>query len=99
MAASVNSYFVPGYGISRTVIQHEIRYYCGSDAIVRRYTHEGRDGFLVTTSGPPLTQAQIEDIKNASRDYEERQAGRGRDGAGLFVNRPIPVGQQVRRSS
>lgn len=42
MAASVNSYFVPGYGISRTVIQHEIRFYCGSDAIVRRYTHEVR---------------------------------------------------------
>jgi len=73
MTGMLNSYFVPGYGISRAVIQTEIRYFCGPDAIVRPYTHqvrapelpifhinahllEGRDGFLVTTAGPPLTQ-------------------------------------------
>ncbi len=39
MAAS-NSYFVPGYGISRAVIQNEIRYHCGPDAIVRPYTFQ-----------------------------------------------------------
>lgn len=72
MAGELNSYFLPGYGISRAVIQSEIRYHCGPDAIVRPYTHQvckfgnskysvtdaaqGRDGFLVTTAGPPLTQ-------------------------------------------
>ncbi|CBY01372.1 predicted protein [Plenodomus lingam JN3] len=35
-----NSYFVPGYGISRAVIQNEIRYHCGPDAIVRPYTFQ-----------------------------------------------------------
>ncbi|KAF2841864.1 hypothetical protein M501DRAFT_927619 [Patellaria atrata CBS 101060] len=90
--AAQQSYFVPGYGISRAVIQSDIRYYCGSDAIVRQYTHQGRDGFLVTTSGPPLTEAQIQDLKNASKEYEERQAI-----ANGFVNQPIPVGQHRRR--
>lgn len=37
-----NSYFVPGYGISRAVIQNEIRYHCGPDAIVRPYTFQVR---------------------------------------------------------
>ncbi|KAF2805143.1 uncharacterized protein BDZ99DRAFT_424390 [Mytilinidion resinicola] len=99
MAAAQNSYFVPGFGISRAVIQNEIRYHCGPDAIVRPYTHQGRDGFLVTTSGPPLTKAQIEDLKDASRDYEEKQAMRGEDDNDVFVNKPIPVGQRLRRSA
>lgn len=38
-----NSYFVPGYGISRAVIQNEIRYHCGPDAIVRPYTFQVRN--------------------------------------------------------
>lgn len=72
--ATPNSYFIPGYGISRAVIQNEIRYHCGPDAIVRPYTfqvrinltpcgryqaltvYQGRDGFLVSTVGPPLTK-------------------------------------------
>ncbi|KAF1965145.1 hypothetical protein BU23DRAFT_561321 [Bimuria novae-zelandiae CBS 107.79] len=95
--ASPNSYFVPGYGISRTVIQNEIHYYCGPNAIVRPYTLQGRDGFLVTTSGPPLTQAQIEDLKIASREYEEKQS-RIADEANVFVNKPIVVHQRYRRS-
>jgi hypothetical protein len=33
-----NCYFVPGYGISRIVIQSEIQYMCGPDAIVRPFT-------------------------------------------------------------
>ncbi|KAF2186209.1 hypothetical protein K469DRAFT_573586 [Zopfia rhizophila CBS 207.26] len=96
MAAGANSYFVPGFGISRAVIQNEIRYHCGPDAIVRPYTHQGRDGFLVTTSGPPLTKAQIDDLKESSREYEEKQSRRA-DEADVFVNQPIPVGQKIRR--
>lgn len=115
MAATLNNYFVPGYGISRAVIQGEIRYHCGPDAIVRPFTHQGRDGFLVTTAGPPLTkvsppspparapadcpQAQIEDIKEASREYEERQAERSGDDTEPFVNKPIPVGTRSGRKS
>ncbi|KAF2084335.1 hypothetical protein K490DRAFT_49543 [Saccharata proteae CBS 121410] len=99
MASALNSYFVPGFGISRAVIQSEIRYHCGPDAIVRPFTHQGRDGFLVTTAGPPLTKAQIQDIKDASREYEERQAERATDETEPFVNRPIPVGQRGRKCS
>ncbi|KAF2871612.1 hypothetical protein BDV95DRAFT_493551 [Massariosphaeria phaeospora] len=95
--SSPNSYFVPGFGISRAVIQNEIRYHCGPDAIVRPFTHQGRDGFLVTTAGPPLTKAQIEDLKAASREYEEKQSRRA-DEADVFVNQPIPVNQRIRRS-
>lgn len=40
--AAQNSYFVPGFGISRAVIQNEIRYHCGPDAIVRPYTFQVR---------------------------------------------------------
>ncbi|KAF2138533.1 uncharacterized protein K452DRAFT_361210 [Aplosporella prunicola CBS 121167] len=108
MATSLNSYFVPGYGISRAVIQGEIRYHCGPDAIVRPFTHQGRDGFLVTTAGPPLTkveqnlitysQAQIQDIKDASREYEERQAQRACDEKETFMNRPVPVSPRSRKS-
>ncbi|KAF2458795.1 hypothetical protein BDY21DRAFT_341358 [Lineolata rhizophorae] len=89
----MNSYFVPGYGISRTVIQNEIRYHCGPDAIVRPYTHQGRDGFLVTTSGPPLTKEQIADLRESSRDFEEKQAA-----TSGFVNQPVQVGNRGRRS-
>lgn len=42
MATTLNNYFVPGYGISRAVIQGEIRYHCGPDAIVRPFTHQVR---------------------------------------------------------
>lgn len=44
---AVNSYFVPGYGISRAIIQSEIRYFCGPDAIVRPYTHQVRDDLVL----------------------------------------------------
>lgn len=40
--ATPNSYFVPGYGISRTVMQTDIHFYCGPDAIVRPYTYHVR---------------------------------------------------------
>ncbi|KAF1950526.1 hypothetical protein CC80DRAFT_455717 [Byssothecium circinans] len=92
-----NSYFVPGFGISRAVMQNDIHYYCGPDAIVRPYTHQGRDGFLVTTAGPPLTKAQIDDLKISSREYEEKQS-RIADEINVFVNQPIPVHHRPRRS-
>ncbi|PVH95912.1 hypothetical protein DM02DRAFT_617576 [Periconia macrospinosa] len=90
MPAAPNSYFIPGYGISRAVMQNNIHYYCGPDAIVRPYTHHGRDGFLVTTVGPALTPAQIEDLKLASRDYEEKQSR-------ITGNQPVVVVNNYRR--
>ncbi|KAF3007615.1 hypothetical protein E8E13_008132 [Curvularia kusanoi] len=96
--ATPNSYFIPGYGISRAVIQNEIRYHCGPDAIVRPYTFQGRDGFLVSTIGPPLTKAQIEDLKISSREYEEKQS-RIAGEHDVFVNAPIPIHQRIRRST
>lgn len=96
--AAPNSYFVPGYGISRPVIQSEIRYHCGPDAIVRPYTFQGRDGFLITTIGPPLTKAQIDDLKLSSREYEEKQS-RIAGESNVFVNAPIPINQRIRRST
>jgi len=95
---STNSYFVPGYGISRAVIQSQIRYHCGPEAIVRPYTHQGRDGFLVTAPGGPLTPAQIEDLKSESQKYEER-VSRKADEANVFVNKPIPVMHKARWSA
>ncbi|KAJ4991513.1 hypothetical protein SVAN01_02894 [Stagonosporopsis vannaccii] len=92
-----NSYFIPGYGISRAVIQNEIRYHCGPDAIVRPYTFQGRDGFLISTIGPPLTKAQIEDLKISSQAYEEKQS-RVAGGNDVFVNAPVPITQRIRRS-
>ncbi|EMD86353.1 hypothetical protein COCHEDRAFT_71192 [Bipolaris maydis C5] len=77
-----NSYFVPGFGISRAVIQNEIRYHCGPDAIVRPYTF----------------QAQIEDLKMSSLEYEEKQS-RIADETNVFVNAPIPITQRIRRST
>ncbi|KAF2743730.1 hypothetical protein M011DRAFT_471085 [Sporormia fimetaria CBS 119925] len=94
---ALSSYFVPGFEISRAVIQSEIRFHCGPDAIVRPYTLQGRDGFLVTSSGPTLTKEQIEDLKAASRDFEQRQARRA-NGTEAFVNQPVAVNQR-RRSS
>ncbi|TID26627.1 hypothetical protein E6O75_ATG01120 [Venturia nashicola] len=97
--SAVNSYFVPGFGISRAIIQSEIRYFCGPDAIVRPYTHQGRDGFLVTTAGPPLTKEQIDDLKEASVEYELRQAERmcENQNSNWFVNQPVAVGSRPRR--
>ena len=40
MASEANSYFILGFGISRAVIQNEICYHCGPDAIPRPYTHQ-----------------------------------------------------------
>jgi hypothetical protein len=77
---------------------------------------QGRDGFLVTTAGPPLTRVgilatcfadqtnantpkeQIEDLKDASREYEQRQAEKAGEGQDCFLNKPVPVSGPGRRS-
>ncbi|KAL9094547.1 MAG: hypothetical protein Q9165_003106 [Trypethelium subeluteriae] len=74
MAPEPQSYFVPGYGISRYVIQSQIRYYCGPGAFARPYT----------------LQEQLEDIREASRAYEEQLAARANEAA-EDPNQPIVV--------
>ncbi|KAI9698884.1 MAG: hypothetical protein M1820_007305 [Bogoriella megaspora] len=112
MNSERQSYFVPGYGISRYVIQSQIRYYCGPGAFARPYTlhvssvklqtalalrntlitWQGRDGFLVTSSGPPLTKEQLEDLRQDSKEYEEQQAARVNEGTD-DPNQPVVVEQ------
>jgi hypothetical protein len=39
-APTPNNFFLPGYEISRAVIQSEIKYFCGPEAIARAYTFQ-----------------------------------------------------------
>jgi hypothetical protein len=43
MSLEPNQHFVPGYGISRKVIQQSIPRYLGPGAIARPYVHEVRN--------------------------------------------------------
>ena len=49
-------YFVPGYSISRHIIFSHINYYLGPYASVRPFSYRGREGYLVTAPGQPLTR-------------------------------------------
>jgi hypothetical protein len=75
-----NEYFVPGGGIDREVIQHEICRYLGNDATVRPYTKDGRSGYLVRAYRA-LTSAMLDDLKENSarwRKDQDRRAMQGR---------------------
>lgn len=52
------SYFVPGYGISRHIIFSHIHFYLGPYASVRPYSYQGREGYLVT-AGRQLTKVSF----------------------------------------
>ncbi|KAA6411569.1 MAG: hypothetical protein FRX48_04849 [Lasallia pustulata] len=96
-------YFVPGFGISRHIIFGHIQYYLGPSASVRPYSYQGREGYLVTAPGQPLTKSQIEDLQNLSKQYELQAAERMRANESsteqeeLYINRPVPFQQQQRR--
>ena len=51
-------YFVPGYQISRHIIFSHIQIYLGPYATVRPYSYRGREGYLVTAPGLPLTRVR-----------------------------------------
>lgn len=57
MSGDLITYFLPGFGISRSVIQSEIRYFCGPDAIVRPFTHKVGD--QRGDAGPVLTVSRV----------------------------------------
>ncbi|MCJ1305442.1 hypothetical protein MMC08_008256 [Hypocenomyce scalaris] len=98
-----NQYFVPGFGISRHVIFGHIQYYLGPSASVRPYSYQGREGYLVTAPGQPLTKSQIEDLQNLSKQYElqaaerMRASGNSTEQEEMYINRPVQVQQQRRR--
>ncbi|KAK4989293.1 hypothetical protein LTR66_007090 [Elasticomyces elasticus] len=98
MSDPLNTYFLPGYRLSRYVLQEQICYYCGPRAFARPYTHQGRDGFLISTPGPQLTEAQIVDLREASERYEQEQAALRHPNAEPTgsVNQMLPVGQRFR---
>ncbi|KAL8910801.1 MAG: hypothetical protein Q9171_003937 [Xanthocarpia ochracea] len=94
-------YFLPGWGISRNILFGHIHFFLGPLATVRPYSYHGREGYLVITPGPPLTEKQIEDLQNLSRQYEQQAAermvvGQGQPDEDVFINRQIRVQQQRR---
>ncbi|KAL8814048.1 MAG: hypothetical protein Q9223_006702 [Gallowayella weberi] len=96
-----NRYFLPGWGISRNILFSHIHFFLGPYATARPFSYQGREGYLVTTPGPPLTEKQIEDLQNLSRQYEQQAAERmvvsqGQPEEDAFINRPIRVQQQRR---
>ncbi|KAI9048763.1 hypothetical protein LZ554_007594 [Drepanopeziza brunnea f. sp. 'monogermtubi'] len=85
-----NRYWIPNLDISKKVITQELQYFLGPDATVRPYTYEGEDGFLITTPGECLTDAQIDDICCKSKEVWERQAAaRSRNGLDADLKRPL----------
>ncbi|MCJ1475106.1 hypothetical protein MMC13_003766 [Lambiella insularis] len=89
-------YFVPGWAISRHIIFSHIQFYLGPYASVRPYSYRGREGYLVTAPGQPLTRSQIEDLQNLSRQYEQQaaermQASHNATSEDMYINQPVPV--------
>ncbi|KAI2640076.1 hypothetical protein GGS21DRAFT_487817 [Xylaria nigripes] len=66
-SAPMNRYWIPHLDIDKKVITQELQCYLGPEAT-------GEDGFLITTPGAPLTDAQIDDICLKSKEMWERQA-------------------------
>lgn len=52
----LKQYFVPGYGISKHIMFSHIQIYLGPYSTVRPYSYRGRDGYLVSAPGQPLTR-------------------------------------------
>jgi hypothetical protein len=48
------SYFLPGFGLSRHIVTAHLPYFLGPSARVRPYTYQQRDGYLIF--GPQLTR-------------------------------------------
>ncbi|RAH72358.1 uncharacterized protein BO66DRAFT_427224 [Aspergillus aculeatinus CBS 121060] len=70
-------YWLPGYGLSRSIVLSQIQYFLGPAASARPYSHQipspqGRDGYLIT--GVPLTRDQIDDLAAMSREYERQES-------------------------
>lgn len=99
-SSAYNTYFVPGYGISRHIMFTHIQYHLGPYVSVRPFTYQQREGYLISNPGSALTKSQIEDLQYMSRQYEQQEAERmirasgALDRADVYINRPIPVQQR-----
>ncbi|CAL3971324.1 hypothetical protein PZA11_007842 [Diplocarpon coronariae] len=90
LSSENNRYWIPNLEISKKVITQEIQYYLGPLAAVRPYTFQGEDGFLITTPGECLTDAQIDDICCKSKEVLEKQAAsRWKNGLDRELKRPL----------
>lgn len=85
------TYWLPGFELSRKIVIEQIKYMLGPSASARQYSHQGSDGFLIegprltdvsswdirdTTFQADKTQAQITDLKRQSREHERQRARR-----------------------
>jgi len=83
-------YWIPSFEINKKVITQELQYYLGSEATIRPNTREGQDGYLISTPGACLTDEQIDDICQKSREVWEKQAAaRTKNGSNQELKRPL----------
>ncbi|KXJ90957.1 hypothetical protein Micbo1qcDRAFT_234208 [Microdochium bolleyi] len=69
----LNRYWIPSWDINKRVLTQHLQCYLGPSATVRPYTHNGEDGFLITTAGACLTDEQVDDICMKSKEVWEKQ--------------------------
>jgi curved DNA-binding protein CbpA len=63
-------YFLPGEGINREVIQHDICRYLGNDATVRPYQHsDGRQGYLIRSYRALTSVSSIQTLKREIKKF------------------------------
>ncbi|KAH6674140.1 hypothetical protein B0J14DRAFT_32040 [Halenospora varia] len=100
MSQDKNRYWIPNLDISKKVIMQDIQYYLGPDATVRAYTHQGEDGYLISTPGECLTDEQIDDICRKSKEVWEKQAAaRSNKESDRQLKRPLHQPVLVSRGS
>ncbi|KAI9769234.1 MAG: hypothetical protein M1840_004363 [Geoglossum simile] len=85
--ATRTDFFINGFGISRQVLLSNLPLYLGPDAICRSYSHQGRDGYLISAPRQ-LTDAQLADLRAMSARWEADIAERRGDTGVYGVNRP-----------
>lgn len=89
------TYWLPGFELSKQVVLSQIRFMLGPTASARPYSHQGSDGFMITGSrltevsdmdlsdrnfDLTLSKAQIVDLKRQSREHERQRARRMTNG-------------------
>ncbi|KAH7326094.1 hypothetical protein B0I35DRAFT_474789 [Stachybotrys elegans] len=86
----MNRYWIPHHDIHKKVITQELQYHLGPQATVRSYTFEGEDGYLISTPGCCLTDEQIDDICQKSKELWDRQtAAKAMENPGKELKRPL----------
>lgn len=60
MPTSIETYWLPGFELSKQVVLAQIRFLLGPTASARPYSHQGSDGFMIT--GSKLTEVSQSDL-------------------------------------